>query len=86
MARFIPTPELWKLTDSEIAKLQPGQWVKCGGNLGRFVGKTRNTTWVTHRESKITPDRKLQPLTVPQDKFRKMRATFNPELRAKLHA
>ena len=30
--------DIWQLTKDEINKLQPGQWVTAGGNLGRFWG------------------------------------------------
>jgi hypothetical protein len=85
MAQFIKTPEVWNLSDTEIQALQPGQWVTCGGSLGRFVGNTPASTWIVHRESKIDPvTRKLLPLTVPQEKFLRQRATFNPDLRARM--
>lgn len=40
MALFTKTVDIWALTPEEIARLQPGQWVKAGpdGTAGRFFG------------------------------------------------
>lgn len=51
MAKFKPTVELWDLTEDQIARLQPGQWVTCGGlPRSRFVGisPTGRSVWVAH--------------------------------------
>jgi hypothetical protein len=39
MAKFSAPVDIWNLDDSERAKLQPGQWIKCGDNphLSRFL-------------------------------------------------
>jgi hypothetical protein len=36
--RFTKTVNIWSMTDAQIAKLQPGQWVDGGGNRGQFWG------------------------------------------------
>ena len=39
--RSAATCELWEMSDREIRKLQPGQWIRAGGMRGRFAGITR---------------------------------------------
>lgn len=48
--RYIKTLELLDLTADQISKLQPGQWVTCGGlPRSRFVGETKSgSVWVAH--------------------------------------
>lgn len=36
--RYTQTVDIWSIPLSEIKKLQPGQWVEGGGELGRFWG------------------------------------------------
>ena len=41
--------DIWKLSDSEIEKLQPGQWVYAGGdtsNKGVYLGYKKSGTLV----------------------------------------
>jgi hypothetical protein len=67
------TVELWRLSDAQIAALQPGQWVTCGGTRGRFVGlNAAGAVWVTHWDGK----------TVPMWKFRTMRKSLRGLLRS----
>jgi hypothetical protein len=44
MARYVKTPDIWTLDDSERAKLQPGQWVTCGkaAHKSRFYAMRNN--------------------------------------------
>ena len=36
--RYTSTVNIWDLTEDQIRKLQPGQWVEGGGELGRYWG------------------------------------------------
>jgi hypothetical protein len=49
MAKFTPAPDIWTLDDSARAKLQPGQWIKCGeaAHLSRFYRFNPATGHVT---------------------------------------
>ena len=47
-SRFLPTVDIWTLSDEQRAALTPGQWVSAGtpdadrSNCGRFYGVTRS--------------------------------------------
>lgn len=64
--KYIKTPELWNMTKEQISKLQPGQWVKCGGRRARFAGLygSAKTIWVTYFNG-----------SVPMSQFRAMRSS-----------
>lgn len=64
MARFIKTPELWEMSKEERQKLQPGQWVTCGGSPGRWAGicGPAEVAYVTHFDGR----------SVPMDQFKLM--------------
>lgn len=50
MPRFLPTLDIWQLTDEQRAALPIGQWVRAGdgGPVGRFFGQGATTVvaWV----------------------------------------
>lgn len=50
MARYIPTVDIWSLDDAERAKLQPGQWIRCGksAHLSRFYRQHSGGTLAFH--------------------------------------
>lgn len=53
MARYIKTPDIWTLDEAARAKLQPGQWITCGGNphghgLSRFYRHTEYSDTAFH--------------------------------------
>ncbi|GGD98247.1 MULTISPECIES: hypothetical protein [Rhizobium] len=45
MARYLPTIDIWEITEDGRASLQIGQWVKAGpdGPKGRFYGHGSST-------------------------------------------
>lgn len=65
MAQYVKTPEMWDLSDEDRAKLQPGQWVTCGGGRGRFAGLYGDlrTPWVTHFDGTTVPLSQFQSMT-----------------------
>jgi len=44
--RYTKALNIWTLTANEIRKLQPGQWVEGGGELGRYWGTKPSGTVV----------------------------------------
>jgi hypothetical protein len=42
MAKFTKTVEVWPLSPSERAALQPGQHITAGGAPGRWCGQTKS--------------------------------------------
>lgn len=50
MNKFLPTLDIWTLSDEQRAALRPGQWVTAGvdGPKGRFYGQGRSTVvaWI----------------------------------------
>ena len=36
--KYQPTIDIWCLSDEDVSKLQPGQWVTAGGAKGVFCG------------------------------------------------
>ena len=44
--RYTKSVDIWSLTPDQVCKLQPGQWVEGGGELGRFWGVTSGGTVV----------------------------------------
>ena len=53
MARYQPAIDIWTLDDTERAKLQPGQWIKCGTSqhLSRFYRQNVASTLAFHGPS-----------------------------------
>ena len=45
MRTFTKAVDIWAMTDAEIARLQPGQWVYAGdpSHKGRFLGQGATT-------------------------------------------
>jgi hypothetical protein len=44
--RYTTTVDIWSLSQTQIRKLQPGQWVEGGGELGRYWGTKPSGTVV----------------------------------------
>ena len=70
--RYLPTIDLWNDSTQRAVifgqlKLQPGQWVSCGGGKpSRFVKTTGRSLWVAHPQgsAKATSDRFMALLGV----------------------
>lgn len=37
--RYQPTIDVWALSEAERKNLQPGQWVRAGEAIGRYLGQ-----------------------------------------------
>lgn len=71
-SRFLPTVDIWTLTDEQRAALIPGQWVSAGtpdadrSNCGRFYGITRSgsavVAWNGNARTRAGSVRKYQQL------------------------
>lgn len=47
--QYVPMMDIWTLSDEQLARLQPGQWVFCGGdrtNKGIWMGQRSTGSWV----------------------------------------
>lgn len=68
--KYLPTIDLWNPAVSAALrsgqlKLQPGQWVKCGGDKpSRFAGCTPRTTVAAHPNGG----------TISRERFRSLRS------------
>jgi hypothetical protein len=70
--KYLPKIDLWNNATQQAVisgqiKLQPGQWVSCGGGKpSRFVKSTGRSLWVAHPQgsAKATRERFLSLLSV----------------------
>lgn len=76
MCKFTKTVDIWALTEEQIKKLQPGQWVKAGpdGTRGRFFG---------HGASTVVAWEKRLPRGVRYFEYLTRYAAFGREARAR---